>query len=228
VDIPKFPYSVEELDTHTKSEFHAFWSYDIFTTRSGNDPLCRYEVADIKPDIKEKFPALVEWINLFPFKSIRNIQINTQHSINGAQPHIDFDPRDKLGRYTEYWKNHDSVKSKFNKTMNRLYVNNRLNEPCGYRTILSGIKDDHQYYIYNNQKIHTHMPVDTDTFCLNSTELVHGAEKSEVLGTRKILYMHFEIDKKDHQKILQASLKKYGDLAVYGDRQGMNEYNAFC
>ena len=33
---------------------------------------------------------------------------------------------------------------------------------------------------------------------------------------RKLLYMHFEIDTSANEKLIQSSLEKYSDYAIYG------------
>ena len=187
IDVPKFPYS--NFDIPTSSTRWAYWDFKKITTRSENP----YDISEINSYIYEEYPNLIDWINLFPYKSIRNIKFNTQ--INTCEPHIDF-----------------NIKKLKDKNSKQLFYNNNINEPSGYRALLSGSKTNKQYIMYNDEKIYTTIPEDTDTFVHNNTSLMHGVDDEP---GRKLLYMHFEIDPNQHQKLLQISLEKYKDYAIY-------------
>ena len=187
IDIPKFPYP--DFDLPSSSTRWAYWDFKKITKKES-----KYAIAEIESIIYEEYPDLIEWFNLFPFKTIRNIKFNTQ--IEDCLPHIDF-------RY-------ETCKTDASK---ELWNNNSINEPCGYRTLISGSKTNMQYAIHNGEKIYTTIPDDTDTFVLNSTTLLHGVDAEP---GRKLLYMHFEIDTSANEKLIQSSLEKYSDYAIYG------------
>ena len=196
IDIPKFPYP--DFDLPTSSTRWQFWDFKKITksVESNDDPdhLIQNAIAEIESIIYEEYPDLIEWINLFPFKTIRNIKFNTQ--IEDCLAHIDF--------------SYENCKTDADK---ELWNNNSINEPCGYRTLISGSKTNMQYAIHNGEKIYTTIPDDTDTFVLNSTTLLHGVDAEP---GRKLIYMHFEIDTSANEKLIQSSLEKYSDYAIYG------------
>ena len=187
IDIPKFPYP--DFDLPSSSTRWAYWDFKKIAKKDSN-----YAIAEIESIIYEEYPDLIEWINLFPFKTIRNIKVNTQ--IEDCGTHIDF-------RYKRCKTDADK----------ELWNNNSINEPCGYRTLISGSKTNMQYAIHNGEKIYTTIPDDTDTFVLNSTTLLHGVDAEP---GRKLIYMHFEIDTSANEKLIQSSLEKYSDYAIYG------------
>ena len=189
IDIPKFPYP--DFDLPSSSTRWAYWDFKKITKKESKS---NYAISEIESIIYEEYPDLIEWINLFPFKTIRNIKVNTQ--IEDCGTHIDF-------RY-------ERCKTDADK---ELWNNNSINEPCGYRTLISGSKTNMQYAIHNGEKIYTTIPDDTDTFVLNSTTLLHGVDAEP---GRKLLYMHFEIDTSANEKLIQSSLEKYSDYAIYG------------
>ena len=89
-----------------------------------------YEVSEFTQEVEDTMPELVNWIKLFPYKTIRNIKINYQ--IGSVPTHIDFtrpeaDPE--------------------------LHKNNSENEPCGYRVLIYGKRTDGLYIEKNNKKI---------------------------------------------------------------------------
>ncbi len=194
IDIPKFPYP--DFDLPGGSTRWAYWDFKKIT-KSVESNLDYsnpgYAIAEIKSIIYEEYPDLIEWINLFPFKTIRNIKFNTQ--IEDCLAHIDF--------------SYENCKTDADK---ELWNNNSINEPCGYRTLISGSKTNMQYAIHNDEKIYTTIPDDTDTFVLNSTTLLHGVDAEP---GRKLIYMHFEIDTSANEKLIQSSLEKYSDYAIY-------------
>ena len=189
IDIPKFPYP--DFDLPSSFTRWAYWDFKKITKQEGR---FNYAISEIESIIYEEYPDLIEWINLFPFKTIRLIKFNIQ--IEDCPTHIDF-------RY-------ENCKTDADK---ELWNNNSINEPCGYRTLISGSKTNMQYAIHNGEKIYTTIPDDTDTFILNSTTLLHGVDAEP---GRKLIYMHFEIDTSTNEKVIQSSLEKYSDYAIYG------------
>jgi|TARA_Y100000310_G_scaffold335768_2_gene418605 hypothetical protein len=195
VDIPKFPYSDFNPSLEVK-EFFA-WKYKkIIESKRGSST-----ISEINPIVCKEYPDLIDWINLFPFKTIRKINLHTQ--IKECQSHLDFG-------YQQV------IKKGYDK---KLYNNNFINEPCGYRTLILGSRTNMQYIIYNSEKVYTTMPDDTDTFLLRNTETIHGVDEEP---GRTILYMHFEIDTDKNKKLIQSSLEKYSNYAIYGTEEVYN------
>ena len=82
VDIPKFPYSDFNPSLEVK-EFFA-WKYKkLIRSKRGSST-----ISEINPIVCKEYPDLIDWINLFPFKTIRKINLHTQ--IKECQSHLDF------------------------------------------------------------------------------------------------------------------------------------------
>jgi hypothetical protein len=191
VDVPPVPNKeklIKELTSNSESGSFYFWKYFKITDErpAGSGP---YDVCKIKEDFKQKFPELVEWIELFPYKSIRNIKVNLQEK--EVIPHCDFHKPDLEPA---------------------LWENNTNNDPCGYRIILSGYIKNKLYLWENKEKIYCNMPEGTDTYVLNHASGEHGVEDDE---NRYTLFMHLEIDPEKHNLLMERSLTKYGEHAIY-------------
>lgn len=185
VAFPKFPITDKLLNLYRDEQF-AFWSFSRLTEKK-NSP---YDIADWKQEIKEQFPEIIEWVKFLSIISIRNIKINIQdRSVNS---HIDFTMPDKNPN---------------------LWNNNNQNEPCGYRVLLKG-NSINTLYIINSlgEKVYCRQPDDTNTYLLRHTDGMHGVEDD----TRRItVYFHIEINSENHKIILQESLNKYKEYAIY-------------
>ena len=154
-------------------------------TEKRNSP---YEVSQITKEAQEKMPEIVNWIKLFPYKNIRNIKINYQTA--EVLPHVDF------GRPSADIE---------------LYENNLENEPCGYRVLIKGNRTNSLYIEQDNKKIYTTLPEDTDVYVLGHTNTIHGVDNE---SGRNTMFMHFEIDKEQHEKLLINSYEKYKKYAI--------------
>lgn len=181
IDIPKFP--LEEFSLATDRGW-MFWDFVKLT----DDHSPKYGSSQIKNHVLEKYPKLVEWIQLFPFSQISNIKFNVQKDI--VVPHIDF---------------HTPVDG------GKLFDNNKNNEPCGYRAIISGDRKNKLYVMSGNKKIYAEMPNDTDVYVLGQTNCKHGVEFEP---GRKTMYFHCFIDPKSHVELINRSWEKYHDYAI--------------
>lgn len=181
IDIPKFPIDNFILDTDTS---WAYWNF-IKLTESTR----KYQPSEIKFSVKEKYPRLIEWLNLFPFDQLSNVKFNIQ-STNNVNPHVDFHAPNE-GKY--------------------LYNNNVMNEPCGYRVILSGERTNKLYIMTNRGKEFVTMPYETDVYVLGQTNCLHGVD-SEI--GRQTLYLHGYINSEKHSTMLKKSWNKYHQFAI--------------
>ena len=181
IDLPKFP----EINANTTA--NSAWTVWKFLkiTEPRNSP---YEVSQFTQEVQETMPNLVNWVNLFPYKSIRNIKINYQ--IDTVPTHIDFT------------RPHEEP---------QLHKNNLENEPCGYRVLISGKRSNALYIEQDNKKIYTTLPEETDVYVLGHTNVPHGVNYEP---GRNTMFMHFEIDKEKHETLLLNSYKKYKDYAI--------------
>ena len=95
-----------------------------------------------------------------------------------------------------------------------LFMNNNENEPCGFRILLQGRREN-CLYMKNDRygkKIYCTMPDDTDVYVLRHTDGWHGTEEDL---DRQTMFLHIEVDPEKHQELLAKSLTKYGKYAVY-------------
>jgi hypothetical protein len=182
IDIPKFP--LPDLDLSPTADWEE-WQFLRLTNKKNS----AYDVSELSDFTRANLPELVEWLNHFPIKSIRNIKFNVQK--NAVHGHIDFV--------------HPSANAE-------LFKNNSDNEPCGYRVLISGKRSNGFYVVRNGEKIHTVIPDETNVYVLGGTNVEHGVEADP---GRKTMYLHFEIDADAHKVIIDRSLAKFGQYAVF-------------
>lgn len=163
------------------------WKFIKLTTEENNP----YHVSDFKSEIKEKFPELIQWFSYFPYVNIRNIKFNIQQ--RPVKLHIDFTKPD---------------------VDNHLFVNNSQNEPCGYRILIKGKRSNTMYVINNNEKIYTTLPDSTDVYVLRHSDGLHGVDDD---NNRTTIFTHFEINPVKHSALLEKSLKKYHEYAIFSN-----------
>lgn len=168
------------------SEFNwNFWN----VTKLTEDRSSSYEQTTISNDIATQYPELVEWIKNFPYLTIRNIKFNIQ--VGSVSKHIDF-TRPNLEPL--------------------LHKNNSENEPCGYRILLHGSRSNRLYVMRNGVKHYVTLPDSTDTYVLGHTNVLHGVDEDQ---DRITIFTHFEIDSFKHQQLLEKSVRKYSEYAVF-------------
>jgi hypothetical protein len=192
IDLPKFPNGdklIEYFDNNNNSKWHAWNIAKLTEVVSDNQGTNPYAKTQLISELHEQFPEIVTWIENLPYKSIRNIKLNRQ--IKDVSQHCDF--------------------TNPNRDLN-LWENNNNNEPSGYRVILTGKRQDGLYVVSNNKRIFCNMPEETDTYVLTQTVGSHGVLEDD---NRWTLYLHLEIDKNEHEKLLKKSLAKYKEYAIY-------------
>lgn len=181
IDLPKFP--IQDFSVAAEN-FWQFWNYKKLTAETENP----YSYSVLSDQIKLSYPLLDNWIKLFPYINIINIKFNIQKNI--VNPHRDF---------TNPLLNLD------------LFKNNRLYEPCGYRVLIKGCRNNKLYVIKDNKKIFVNLPNETDVYVLGQTNCIHGVEEDV---DRTTLYFHFLIDESKHKELLQKSWAKYKNYAI--------------
>jgi hypothetical protein len=163
------------------------WAFWNFTKMvEGDSP---YETTVLKQEILDAYPKLLEWFQYFPYKTIRNIKWNTQ--VGEVRSHIDF---------TKPVNNPD------------LFKNNSENEPCGYRILIRGSRTNKLFVMRDDEKVYVDIPEDTDVYVLRHTDGLHGVDADE---DRTTIFTHFEIDPIRHRLLIEKSLEKYNNYAVW-------------
>ena len=181
VDVPKFPLPNFKPETNKS---WADWKFYRLTEKTDTP----YDITTFTESAKNDYPEIVDWIKNFPYKNIRNIKFNIQKSF--VTPHTDFDFPDKEPN---------------------VYKNNKENEPCGYRILIRGKRENSLFVMDGDKKVYTRMPEDTDVYVLGHTSTVHGVDEEP---GRETMFLHFEIDATEHLKLLEKSYNKYKDYAI--------------
>lgn len=184
IDIPKFPLDNFSLKT---DRHYMFWNFKRLTVENESS----YTESMIEETIIQEYPLLIDWLKFFSFSKICNIKFNVQQDI--VHPHVDF------------------TRPSYNKD---LYYNNALNDPCGFRVLISGSRTDKLYIINKQGKKYINLPNETDVYVLGQTNCIHGVDNE--LG-RKSLYLHGYIDKIKHDNLIKKSWNKYQNYAVLTD-----------
>jgi len=190
IDLPKFPSSNKLIEYfgNNNNKWYA-WNIAKLTAEVSDDQgINPYSKTQLISEL-QLFPEIVEWIENLPYKSIRNVKLNRQ--IKDVSQHCDF--------------------TNPNKDLN-LWENNNSNEPSGYRVILTGKRQNGLYVVSNDKRIYCNMPEETDTYVLTQTVGSHGVLED---ANRWTIYLHLEIDKDEHEKLLKKSLAKYKEYAIY-------------
>ena len=141
--------------------------------------------------LREKYVELDSWFNLLPCTSILKLKLNVQ--IGPVVAHVDIEPTKWL------------EEEEFSKWISQ--------EPTGYRVLISGQRTNTLFTVLNDKKIYPIIPEDTDTYVFHSSSFLHGVEDDP---GRKLVYLNLEIDESKHQKLLEDSLNKYRDYAIFG------------
>jgi len=131
---------------------------------------------------------LKEMVLQLPLTDLYNVRLTVQTSF--VKPHVDINQRDTPEDcYTEYLES----------------------EPCGYRFVLKGSSTSLK--MHNNGKILTaQLPSVPGVYLLNSTAGVHSLVGD--IG-RITLYVRGRIDKEKHQALIESSLEKYENYAIW-------------
>lgn len=181
IDIPKFP--IQDFKPAITTSWEK-WSFRKLT----NPKASAYDISELSMDTISTYPEFSDWIDNFPYKTIRNIKFNIQNS--SVHVHTDFTkPEENL----------------------ELYRNNVENEPCGYRVLLSGKRFASMFVMDGDTKIYTVMPYETDVYILGHTSTYHGVDEEP---GRETLFLHIEIDPIKHEELVMRSYDKYKDYAI--------------
>ena len=91
------------------------------------------------------------------------------------------------------------------------YKRTAQNEPAGYHIVLKGKFDSLE--VFNGKEwINPILPKVPIAYLLNLTSCVHKVKEDEL---RETLYIQGWLDIEKHTQLIERSLKKYGDLAIY-------------
>ena len=162
-----------------------FWKKTNFTEKKQTP----YDESEWTQHVLAKYPEFVEWFKCLPYATIRNVKFNIQ--VHPVSPHIDF---------TQPLLKPD------------LHNNNALNEPCGYRIIVTGKRTNALYVMDGDKKVYCNMPQETDVYVLGHTNTLHGVDDEP---GRETIFVHIEVNPDQHQLLLSRSLAKYKQYAIY-------------
>lgn len=95
--------------------------------------------------------------------------------------------------------------------LDELYKHFVENEPAGYHIVLKGKNDALE--VFNGKKwITPILPKVPIAYLLNLTSCIHRVKKDNL---RETLYLQGLLNIEKHNQLIERSLKRYGDLAIY-------------
>jgi hypothetical protein len=130
------------------------------------------------------------FISDLPFVSLENVRLSIQSRI--VKPHIDVSEKTK------------------NRSLENFY-NYQKNEPCGYRIVISGNRSALKLQV-KKKYVTAKLPSVPCVYVINSTACRHFVDSD--LG-RKSVYIRGKIDSHKHVELIEKSLQKYKNYAVY-------------
>lgn len=194
-DLPRYAGS-DLLVEHYEDEYIPNTAQRFASQRlTVNQP--HYGTAHWRDDLQATHGDFFNYINdNLPFKDLITVKI---HRSRGAGAwHRDFvNPRANPG----------------------LYQHNQRLEPSGYRMVIRGensgslrvkVQEGQEY-----RDVEPVMPPDTQWYILGHTSAWHS--QVGYLPDRYVLFCHAWLDEAQHREILQRSLEKYSDYAVWSD-----------
>jgi hypothetical protein len=150
-----------------------------------------YKTTTWLSDLTESQKKLKEYIEKFlPFDEIINIRINNPIKIGGMH--------------------YDLVDKNCNKDLLDHHL--RL-EPTGYRLILTGGKQGDLVVKINNLPVQVTVPDTTDWYLIGHAITPHRLKKFD--ENRLIVFCHGWINEKKHKEIMDRSIEKYSQYAIY-------------
>lgn len=162
----------------------------MFTERLTSE---RYSISKFKEDYYHTHGFFFDFVNThLPFDQLINVKIHAQYR-DSTKSHIDFvKPEDAPA----------------------LFTNNVSNEPCGYRMVIFGSRKG-ALHIENSKGavIYPELPETTDWYCLGSTNVFHSVRTLD--PGRMIIFAHGWINAEKHKEIIDRSLMKYPDYAIW-------------
>lgn len=162
----------------------------MFTTRLTEN---RYSVSEFNESYRETHGFLFDFVDKhLPFDQIINIKIHRQYR-DASSIHIDFAKPDENPL---------------------LFENNKVTDPCGYRMVIAGSRQG-ALHVENSsgERIYPLLPETTDWYCIGSTNVRHAVQKLD--EGRMIIFTHGWINAEKHKEIIDRSLEKYSDYAVW-------------
>jgi hypothetical protein len=132
---------------------------------------------------------LEKFLHQLPFKRITRIFYKTQRIPVG--PHVDVMPQMKFDE-----EEFEHIKD---------------NEPCGYRIVINGGLEKLHVKINGNWTV-AKLPYTPICYLINSTTLYHKVDEDL---TRETIYVRGWIDKEKHNALIDQSLKKFKEYAIY-------------
>jgi hypothetical protein len=189
LDLPKFEYS-NEIIADFKGKFIPA-NASAFLAQKLTEDGPPYATSKWRNDLTESQSKLKEYIDMhLPFDALVNIKVHHPH--RKGTLHVDFAvPRDNL----------------------ELFKNNKENEPCGYRLVLSGERSGDLTIKNSSGDQYPKLPNDTDWYAIGSTNVLHSITHS--CPDRYIIFCHGWINREKHDLIISKSLEKYKDYAIW-------------
>ena len=161
-------------------------------------------------DFDKRFPDLVEYLELFPFKQAKSISFLNQLSGATVQPHTD---PDELWGMRFYLKNKNKDALYFSRTKEvsdrqiRTMEDSNGNLLTEKRNYLDYCKDE---------KLYATFPKEQCAWMLNSSRAWHGVDKNPTpTGSRITCTIMGEYDKDKLFELLERSTKKHKDYQIW-------------
>ena len=190
-DLPLYEDRQMLVDNYVQ-EFKNSVVAKAFGSQQFTNSVENYAHSQFKEQYKATHQSLFDYIDQnLPFDHLVNIKIHRQ--LREGRAHIDFISPDNNPQ---------------------LFENNNTNEPCGYRMVIAGVRQG-QLYIdkSNGERVFPKLPDTTDWYILGHTNALHGLKGFD--ADRHILFCHAWINPERHSKIIESSLAKYKDYAVW-------------
>ena len=161
-------------------------------------------------DFDKRFPELVEYIGLFPFKKIKSISFLNQIGGATVEPHSDPDSMWGMRFYLK------------NKTKDALYFS-RMKEPNNHRIATMEDEDGNilnerrnHLEFCRDEKIYASFPKQKCAWMLNSHRAWHGLDKNaSPTGSRITCAIIGEYDQSKLENLLQSSTDKYSNYQIW-------------
>jgi len=129
-------------------------------------------------------------LNQLPFKKITRMFYKTQRI--PVESHVDVMPQMKFDENE--------------------FEHIRSNEPCGYRIVINGVLEK-LHVKTNDNWVVAKLPYTPICYLINSTTLYHKVDDDP---TRETIYVRGWIDREKHNNLIDTSLKKFKEYAIYG------------
>jgi len=161
-------------------------------------------------DFDKTFPQLVEYINLFPFKTVKSISFLNQKGGKKVEPHSDPDSMWGMRFYLK------------NKIDDALYFS-RTKEPLNHR--IATMEDDegnplteqkNHLDFCRDEKIYAKFPKKECAWMLNSHRAWHGVDTNNLAtGSRIVCTIIGDYDKEKLYQLFENSTIKYQDKQIW-------------